>query len=160
MSIRDEMQQLTETLRYHADRYYNQDAPEISDYEYDMLQRKLRKLEAEHPEYADPDSPTKRVIGVVLDGFESVTHPYPMESLQDVFSFEEVREFDQKIRSQFRQCQMAALRAFHPFLRYRKWPPLSFCRQQRVQQQEIRFLLKMRTYPHEKKSQVLHHSAD
>ena len=101
MSIRDEMQQLTETLRYHADRYYNQDAPEISDYEYDMLQRKLRKLEAEHPEYADPDSPTKRVIGVVLDGFESVTHPYPMESLQDVFSFEEVREFDQKIRSQF-----------------------------------------------------------
>ena len=101
MSIRDEMQQLTEALRYHADRYYNQDAPEISDYEYDMLQRKLRKLEAEHPEYADPDSPTKRVIGVVLDGFESVTHPYPMESLQDVFSFEEVREFDQKIRSQF-----------------------------------------------------------
>ena len=101
MSIRDEMQQLTETLRYHADRYYNQDAPEISDYEYDMLQRKLRKLEAEHPEYADPDSPTKRVIGVVLDGFDSVTHPYPMESLQDVFSFEEIREFDQKIRSQF-----------------------------------------------------------
>ena len=101
MSIRDEMQQLTETLRYHADRYYNQDAPEISDYEYDMLQRKLRKLEAEHPEYANPDSPTKRVIGVVLDGFDSVTHPYPMESLQDVFSFEEIREFDQKIRSQF-----------------------------------------------------------
>ena len=101
MSIREEMQQLTETLRYHADRYYNQDAPEISDYEYDMLQRKLRKLEAEYPEYAAPDSPTQRVIGVVLDGFESVTHPYPMESLQDVFSFEEVREFDQKIRAQF-----------------------------------------------------------
>lgn len=101
MSIREEMRQLTETLRYHADRYYNQDAPEISDYEYDMLQRKLRKLEAEHPEYAAPDSPTQRVIGVVLEGFESVTHPYPMESLQDVFSFEEVREFDQKIRAQF-----------------------------------------------------------
>ena len=101
MSIREEMWQLTETLRYHADRYYNQDAPEISDYEYDMLQRKLRKLEAEHPEYAAPDSPTQRVIGVVLEGFESVTHPYPMESLQDVFSFEEVREFDQKIRAQF-----------------------------------------------------------
>ncbi len=101
MDIRDEMRQLTETLRYHADRYYNQDAPEISDYEYDMLQRKLRKLEAEYPEYADPDSPTRRVIGVVLDGFESVTHPYPMESLQDVFSFDEVREFDQKIRAQF-----------------------------------------------------------
>ncbi len=101
MSMREEMRQLTETLRYHADRYYNQDAPEISDYEYDMLQRKLRKLEAEYPEYADPDSPTKRVIGVVLDGFESVAHPYPMESLQDVFSFEEVREFDQKIRVQY-----------------------------------------------------------
>ena len=101
MDIRNEMQQLTETLRYHADRYYNQDAPEISDYEYDMLQRKLRKLEAEHPEYADPCSPTRRIIGVVLEGFESVTHPYPMESLQDVFSFDEVREFDQKIRAQF-----------------------------------------------------------
>lgn len=101
MNIREEMQQLTETLRYHADRYYNQDAPEISDYEYDMLQRKLRKLEAEYPQYADADSPTQRVIGAVLDGFDSVTHQYPMESLQDVFSLDEVREFDQKIRTQF-----------------------------------------------------------
>lgn len=101
MNIREEMQQLTETLRYHADRYYNQDAPEISDYEYDMLQRKLRKLEAEYPQYADADSPTQRVIGAVLDGFDSVNHQYPMESLQDVFSFDEVREFDQKIRTQF-----------------------------------------------------------
>lgn len=101
MDIRDEMRQLTDTLRYHADRYYTQDAPEISDYEYDMLQRKLRKLEAEYPEYADPDSPTQRVIGAVLDGFETVVHPYPMESLQDVFSLEEVREFSEKICAQF-----------------------------------------------------------
>lgn len=101
MSIREEMQQLTETLRYHANRYYNQDAPEISDYEYDMLQRKLRKMEAEHPEYAAEDSPTRRIVGTVLEGFESVTHPYPMESLQDVFSLDEVREFDEKIRAGF-----------------------------------------------------------
>ena len=101
MDIRDEMRQLTDTLRYHADRYYTQDAPEISDYEYDILQRKLRKLEAEYPEFADPDSPTQRVIGAVLEGFKTVIHPYPMESLQDVFSLNEVQEFDEKIRAQF-----------------------------------------------------------
>lgn len=100
MNIQEEMRQLTETLKYHADRYYTEDAPEITDYEYDMLQRKLRKLEAEYPQYAAEDSPTKHVVGAVLEGFESVTHPFPMESLQDVFSIDEVREFDAHIREQ------------------------------------------------------------
>ena len=99
--IQQEMQTLTEQLLYHARRYYNEDAPEISDFEYDKMQCRLRELEAEYPQYARPDSPTQRVIGAVLEGFEEVRHPYPMESLQDVFSFDEVREFDQKIRAQF-----------------------------------------------------------
>ena len=100
-NIQQEMQQLTEQLLYHAARYYNEDAPEISDFEYDKLQCRLRELEAEYPQFAHPDSPTKRVIGAVLEGFEEVRHPYPMESLQDVFSFEEVREFDRRMRAQF-----------------------------------------------------------
>lgn len=108
MNIQEEMQQLTEKLQYHANRYYNEDAPEITDYEYDMLQRNLRKLEAEYPQYAAEDSPTKHVVGAILEGFDSVTHPYPMESLQDVFSLEEVREFDAKIRGQFPQTVYTA----------------------------------------------------
>ena len=103
--IQQEMQQLTEQLLYHARRYYNEDAPEISDFEYDKLQCRLRELEAKYPQFARPDSPTQRVIGAVLEGFEEVRHPYPMESLQDVFSFEEVREFDRRMREQFPEVE-------------------------------------------------------
>lgn len=99
--IQTEMQQLTEQLLYHARRYYNEDAPEISDFEYDRLQVRLRQLEAEYPQFARPDSPTQRVIGAVLEGFDEVRHPYPMESLQDVFSFDEVREFDARMKARF-----------------------------------------------------------
>lgn len=84
---------LREKLRYHNEKYYNEDAPEISDYDYDMLQRELRALEAEHPEYADADSPTQRVGGSASGRFAKVRHAYPLESLQDVFSFEELGEF-------------------------------------------------------------------
>lgn len=101
MDVQKEMQQLTEQLLYHARRYYNEDAPEISDFEYDKLQVRLRQLEAEYPQFARPDSPTQRVIGAVLEGFEEVRHPYPMESLQDVFSFEEIREFDNRMKARF-----------------------------------------------------------
>ena len=61
MDALEQITALREKLRYHNDKYYNQDAPEISDYEYDMMQRELRALEAAHPEYADADSPTQRV---------------------------------------------------------------------------------------------------
>nr|WP_297173956.1 NAD-dependent DNA ligase LigA [uncultured Agathobaculum sp.] len=84
---------LREKLRYHNDKYYNQDAPEISDYEYDMMQRELRALEAAHPEYADENSPTRRIGGTASGRFTKVTHAYPLESLQDVFSFDELSEF-------------------------------------------------------------------
>ncbi len=100
-AIQQEMRQLTEQLLYHAHRYYNQDAPEISDFEYDQMQVRLRQLEAEYPQFASPDSPTKRVVGTVLEGFEEVRHSYPMESLQDVFSFDEIREFDNRMKTRF-----------------------------------------------------------
>jgi len=103
--IQQEMQQLTEQLLYHARRYYNEDAPEISDFEYDKMQCRLRELEAQYPQFARPDSPTQRVIGAVLEGFEEVRHPYPMESLQDVFSFEEIAEFDRRMKERFPQVE-------------------------------------------------------
>lgn len=84
---------LREQLRYHNQKYYNEDAPEISDFEYDALQRELRALENEHPEYADPDSPTLRVGGTPSEKFSKVRHAYPLESLQDVFSFGELGDF-------------------------------------------------------------------
>ena len=88
-----EILSLREQLRYHNKKYYDEDAPEISDYDYDMLQRKLRALEAAYPALDDPDSPTHRVGGTASEKFSKVTHAYPLESLQDVFSFDELAEF-------------------------------------------------------------------
>ena len=85
--------QLRRELLYHAERYYVYDEPEISDYDYDMLFAELKKLEEIHPELYDPASPTQRVGGKALDKFEKVTHTARMDSLADVFSFEEVEEF-------------------------------------------------------------------
>ena len=96
--IQQEMRVLTAQLLRHARLYYNDDAPEISDFEYDELSRRLRALEAEYPQYASPESPTRRVVGTVLEGFSPVTHAYPMESLQDVFSFAEVEEFCRRMQ--------------------------------------------------------------
>lgn len=93
MSYREEMKQLRDELNAHGYRYYVQDAPTISDYEYDHMLRRLEDLEREHPEEITPDSPTQRVGGPALDAFESVEHPVPLESLQDVFNGDEVREF-------------------------------------------------------------------
>ena len=84
-------------LRYHSDRYYNDDAPEIEDYEYDMMMRELKALEEEYPEYDTPDSPTKRVGGKADNSFESVTHTVRMESLQDAFSEQEIYDFDKRV---------------------------------------------------------------
>ena len=85
--------ELREQLRYHNQKYYNEDAPEIPDFAYDALQRELRALENEHPEYADLDSPTVRVGGTASEKFSKVRHAYPLESLQDVFSFGELGDF-------------------------------------------------------------------
>lgn len=91
-------EELTRQLRYHNKRYYDQDEPEISDYEYDMLLRELENIEAEFPELLSPDSPTQRVGGERSEKFSPVEHTVPMESLHDSFSYDELRDFDRKVR--------------------------------------------------------------
>ena len=93
MDYREEMKYLRDTLNAHGYRYYVLDDPTISDYEYDHMLRRLEDLEKEHPEEITPDSPTQRVGGVALKEFDEVEHVVPLESLQDVFNGEEVREF-------------------------------------------------------------------
>ncbi len=97
MEYKSEMKRLRETLNEAGYRYYVLDDPAMEDYEYDRLLRRLEELEAEHPEEVTPDSPTQRVGGAVLDSFQEVEHPVPLESLQDVFSPEEVAEFAQRM---------------------------------------------------------------
>ncbi len=101
MDIKKEMRQLVDFLNYHADRYYNKDDPEISDFEYDTSMNRLKELERDHPDLILPDSPTGRIGGTVLEEFEKVSHRYPMQSLQDVFSFEEIEDFDRRVKSVF-----------------------------------------------------------
>ena len=84
-------------LRYHAKRYYEEDAPEISDYEYDAMYRELQDLETAFPELDDPTSPTKRVGGAALSKFEKFTHNVRMGSLTDVFSYDELRDFTDRV---------------------------------------------------------------
>ena len=96
--IKQKIEELRKTLRYHSDRYYNDDAPEIEDYEYDMMMRELKKFEDEHPEYDSVDSPTKRVGGKADNSFASVEHTVRMESLQDAFSKEEIFDFDRRVK--------------------------------------------------------------
>ena len=98
MDAKERMQWLTQELERHNHLYYVLDRPEIPDYEYDAMLRELENLEKEHPELASPLSPTRRVGGAVLSQFEKVEHAVPLESLQDVFSFEELQEFDLRVR--------------------------------------------------------------
>ena len=93
MDIAQRAEELRKQLQYHNKKYYDEDAPEISDYEYDRMLRSLETLEQEYPEIDTPDSPTHRVGGSASDKFSPVTHPWRLESLQDVFSFEELAEF-------------------------------------------------------------------
>lgn len=95
---KNKIQELTEQLNYHNDRYYNQDNPEISDYEYDMMLNQLERLEKEYPQLRKEDSPTNRVGGKASEKFSDVVHTVPMESLHDSFSHSELREFDQRVR--------------------------------------------------------------
>lgn len=92
-AIGKKIKELRSSLAYHSERYYVYDSPEISDYEYDMMYAELCRLESEHPEFYDPASPTQRVGGKALDKFEKVTHNARMDSLSDVFSFEELGDF-------------------------------------------------------------------
>ena len=99
MDVQTEIIKLRRELERHNKLYYVLDAPVISDYDYDMLMEKLKALEAEHPELVTPDSPTQRVGGVPLSQFEQVRHQVPLESLTDVFSYEELFAFGERMDS-------------------------------------------------------------
>lgn len=96
--IKEKIQELRKKTEYYAHKYYDEDKPEISDFEYDMLLLELRNLEKENPEFINKESLTQKVGGNVKDGFEKVTHKVPLQSLQDIFSLEEIDEFDERIR--------------------------------------------------------------
>lgn len=107
MNPKDEIKQLTEQLERANHEYYVLDAPTMADFEYDRLLRRLEELEAQYPELASPLSPTKRVGGEALSKFEKVEHEVPLESLQDVFSEDEVREFDARLRQTVPNAQFS-----------------------------------------------------
>ena len=94
------MKELVAKLNQYAKEYYTEDNPSVSDADYDKLYRELVALEAEYPEYVQADSPTHRVGGLVLDGFEKYQHEYPLYSLQDAFSREELDAFDARVRKE------------------------------------------------------------
>ena len=99
MDVQKEISKLRREIEKHNKLYYVYDAPEISDYEYDMLMQRLKAIEAEHPELITPDSPTQRVGGAPLSQFEQVSHQVPLESLSDVFSYEELFAFGDRMDS-------------------------------------------------------------
>ena len=95
---KERIEELRKKVEYHAKKYYDDDKPEISDFEYDMLMVELRNLEKEYPEFKSKDSLTQKVGGHVKEGFNKVTHEVPLQSLQDVFSMEEVIDYVEKIK--------------------------------------------------------------
>jgi DNA ligase (NAD+) len=98
VDVRSRIESLREQVRYHNRRYHIEDAPEISDAEYDSLYAELESMEAEHPELVTPDSPTQRVGGEPLEGFEEVRHTVPMLSLANARKTEDLREWDARVR--------------------------------------------------------------
>lgn len=113
----DILRELTELRRevaYHSKKYYVDDAPEISDYEYDMLYRRLEELEAAHPEYFDPASPTQRVGGAPLEKFLKAAHRVPLTSLTDVFSYDELGAYLEGAEEQLAAAGMTPLWSVEP----------------------------------------------
>ena len=100
---KERIQELRAKTEYYATKYYDEDKPEISDFEYDMLMVELRNLEKQYPEFITKESLTQKVGGHVKEGFEKVTHEVPLQSLQDVFSLEEVEDFDVRIHQKAKE---------------------------------------------------------
>ena len=98
-------EQLRKELNHHIYRYYVENENDISDYEYDMLMRELDSIEKEYPELLAPDSPTHRVGGQADGLFETVVHAVKMESLQDAFSHDEVRDFNKRVKDVFSNAE-------------------------------------------------------
>ena len=105
MDYRTEMKQLRDTLNENARLYYTLDASTMSDYEYDRLYRRLQEMEKQHPEEITPDSPTQRAGDAVLNDFAAVAHPVPLESLEDVFDSNEVKDFLAKVLDTLPQAE-------------------------------------------------------
>ena len=97
------IEELRKKTEYFAQKYYDEDNPEISDFEYDMLMVELRNLEKQYPEFITKESLTQKVGGHVKEGFEKVTHEVPLQSLQDIFSLDEINEFDERIRKKAKE---------------------------------------------------------
>ena len=95
---KERIEYLRKTVEYHAKKYYDDDKPEISDFEYDMLMVELRNLEKKYPEFISKESLTQKVGGHVKEGFTKVEHEVPLQSLQDVFNFEEIEAFDERVK--------------------------------------------------------------
>jgi DNA ligase (NAD+) len=98
MAVKARIDELRRQINYHNQKYYEEAKPEISDREFDKLLEELQKLEAEHPEYFSPDSPTQRVGGKPIEGFTTVTHREPMLSIDNTYNAAELREFDKRVR--------------------------------------------------------------
>ena len=98
MSIENRINELIDLINYHNEKYYNQDEPEITDFEYDNLMKELIKLEEENPELKRVDSPSSRVGGKALDKFTQITHKIPMLSLSNAYSAQDLRDFDKRVR--------------------------------------------------------------
>ena len=100
IEAKERIKELRATLEYHAKKYYDEDKPEITDYEYDMMMNELKSLEKKFPELIDKESLTQKVGGHVKEGFKQVEHEVPLQSLQDVFSYDELRDFDDRVKKQ------------------------------------------------------------
>lgn len=96
---------LRSVISYHSHKYYVEDSPELSDFEYDKLFYELKSLEEAHPEFYDPNSPTVRVGGKALDKFDKITHTIPLKSLTDVFSYDELRSFCAKLEAEYGEIE-------------------------------------------------------
>ena len=94
------IKELRKIVEYHAKKYYDEDKPEITDFEYDMMMLELRTLESQYPELITKNSLTQKVGGTVKEGFQKVEHEVPLQSLQDVFNFEEIEAFDERVKKQ------------------------------------------------------------
>lgn len=103
--VKIKIEELRKKIEYHNYKYYVLDEPEISDYDYDRLMHELKKLEEANPEFMDPNSPTQRVGGKPLKEFNQVQHKVPLLSLQDVFSFEELLEWDTRVKNSIGSCE-------------------------------------------------------
>src|SRR5690349_7815979 len=98
MPAEERLKELRDAIRHHEECYYIRNAPEISDEAFDQLLHELERLEAEHPELVTPDSPTQRVAGRPIEGFQTVEHLVPMLSLDNAYNEEELRAFDERVR--------------------------------------------------------------